>query len=161
LLRWIGCGRRGRRVLCAAILTPFLAIACIAQEAYSHRLWQAADGLPTDVVQAFAETQDHALWIGTTDGLVRFDGSRFRYYRRDNTPALGADSVFCLTVTRDGTLWIGIEGGGLVRYRDGQLTRLRNFNQSIGKRLTTFERFRSFAKLHKPERISRLLDVST
>jgi len=106
--------------LCAAILTPFLAIACIAQEAYSHRLWQAADGLPTDVVQAFAETQDHALWIGTTDGLVRFDGSRFRYYRRDNTPALGADSVFCLTVTRDGTLWIGIEGGGLVRYRDGQ-----------------------------------------
>ena len=53
------------------------------------------------------------------NGLVRFDGSRFRYYRRENTPALGADSVFCLTVTRDGTLWIGVEGGGLVRYRDG------------------------------------------
>ena len=90
-----------------------------AQEAYSHRLWQAADGLPSDVVQAFAETSDHALWIGTTDGLVRFDGSRFRYYQRENTPALGGDSVFCLTVTRDGTLWIGVEGGGLVRYRDG------------------------------------------
>ena len=44
--------------------------------------------------------------------------ARFRYYRRENTPALGADSVFCLTVTRDGTLWIGVEGGGLVRYRD-------------------------------------------
>jgi signal transduction histidine kinase/ligand-binding sensor domain-containing protein len=89
-----------------------------AQEAYSHRLWQAADGLPSDVVQAFAETPDHAMWIGTTDGLVRFDGSRFRYYRRENTPALGADSVFCLTVTRDGALWIGVEGGGLVRYHD-------------------------------------------
>jgi len=107
-------------ILAAFMLMPLLAVASIAQEAYSHRLWQAADGLPTDVVQAFAETQDHALWIGTTDGLVRFDGSRFRYYRRDNTPALGADSVFCLTVTRDDTLWIGIEGGGLVRYRDGQ-----------------------------------------
>ena len=69
-------------------------------------------------MQAFAETPDHALWIGTTNGLVRFDGSSFRYYRRENTPALGADSVFCLTVTRDGTLWIGVEGGGLVRYRD-------------------------------------------
>ena len=89
------------------------------EEAFSHRLWQAADGLPSDVVQAFAETRDHALWIGTTDGLVRFDGSHFRYYQRENTPALGADSVFCLTVTRDGTLWIGVEGGGLVRYRDG------------------------------------------
>jgi ligand-binding sensor domain-containing protein len=71
------------------------------------------------VVQAFAETPDNALWVGTTDGLVRFDGSRFRYYQRENTPALGADSVFCLTVTRDGTLWIGTEGGGLVRYRAG------------------------------------------
>ena len=105
---------------------PFILIVILlpnvicAQEAYSHRLWQAANGLPSDVVQAFAETADHALWIGTTDGLVRFDGSRFRYFQRENTPALGADSVFCLTVTHDGTLWIGVEGGGLVRYQNGR-----------------------------------------
>ena len=119
MLSWMGGGRSVPRFLSAVFLMPMLAVAAIAQEAYSHRLWQAADGLPTDVVQAFAETPDNALWIGTTDGLVRFDGSHFRYYQRENTPALGADSVFCLTVTRDGTLWIGIEGGGLVRYRDG------------------------------------------
>ena len=119
MLSWMGGGRSVPRFLSAVFLMPMLAVAAIAQEAYSHRLWQAADGLPTDVVQAFAETPDNALWIGTTDGLVRFDGSHFRYYQRENTPALGADSVFCLTVTRNGTLWIGIEGGGLVRYRDG------------------------------------------
>ena len=117
MLSWIGGGRRVASILWVLSLMPLLT--GIAQEAYSHRLWQTADGLPTDVVQAFAETPDHALWIGTTDGLVRFDGSRFRYYRRESTAALGADSVFCLTVTRDGTLWIGVEGGGLVRYRDG------------------------------------------
>ena len=100
-----------------------------AQEAYSHRLWQAVDGLPSDVVQAFAETPDNTLWIGTTNGLVRFDGNRFRYYAHENTPALGADSAFCLTVTRDGTLWIGIEGGGLVRYRDGHF---REFTAADG-----------------------------
>lgn len=110
-----GCWKRVSIILFALTL----ASAGWAQEAYSHRLWQAADGLPSDVVQAFAETPDHALWIGTTNGLVRFDGSRFRYYQRENTPALGGDSVFCLTVTRDGTLWIGVEGGGLVRYHDG------------------------------------------
>ena len=108
---------RWKRVSCI-LFALTLASAGWAQEAFSHRLWQAADGLPSDVVQAFAETPDHALWIGTTNGLVRFDGSHFRYYQRENTPALGADSVFCLTVTRDGTLWIGVEGGGLVRYRD-------------------------------------------
>ncbi len=100
-----------------------------AQDAYSHRLWQAVDGLPSDVVQAFAETPDNTLWIGTTNGLVRFDGNRFRYYAHENTPALGADSAFCLTVTRNGTLWIGIEGGGLVRYRDGHF---REFTAADG-----------------------------
>jgi hypothetical protein len=49
----------------------------------------------------------------------------------------------------------------LRRYRDGQLQRLRTFNQAIGKRLTTFERYRSFAKGRAPERVSRLLDVTT
>ena len=119
MLSIFGGARRVPNILFALMLVPTLAAAGLTQEAYSHRLWQAADGLPSDVVQAFAETPDHALWIGTTDGLVRFDGSRFRYYQRENTPALGADSVFCLTVTRDGTLWIGVEGGGLVRYRAG------------------------------------------
>ena len=110
---------RWKRLLCILFALTLAGVGW-AQEAYSHRLWQTADGLPSDVVQAFAETPDHALWIGTTNGLVRFDGSRFRYYERENTPALRTDSVFCLTVTRDGTLWIGVEGGGLVRYRAGQ-----------------------------------------
>ena len=107
----------------AALLLLFVAMfvsAVSAQEHFSRRLWQVADGLPSDVVQAFSETPDHALWIGTTGGLVRFDGEHFSLFDQDNTPALTADSIFCLTVTKDGTLWIGIEGGGLVRYRDGQ-----------------------------------------
>ena len=112
-----GPGAGWKKVSCI-LLALALTSVVRAQEAYSHRFWQAANGLPSDVVQAFAETADHALWIGTTDGLLRFDGSRFRYFQRENTPALGADSVFCLTVTRDGTLWIGVEGGGLVRYRN-------------------------------------------
>ena len=122
-------GPRGWKRVSIILFAFTLASAGWAQEAYSHRLWQAADGLPSDVVQAFAETPDHALWIGTTNELVRFDGSCFRYYQRENTPAIGADSVFCLTVTRDGTLWIGVEGGGLGRYRDG---RFRKFTALDG-----------------------------
>jgi hypothetical protein len=49
----------------------------------------------------------------------------------------------------------------LRRYREGQLQRLQMYNQSIAKRLTTFERFRSFAKQRRPERVSRLLDVTS
>jgi ligand-binding sensor domain-containing protein/signal transduction histidine kinase len=87
---------------------------------YTHRVWHASDGLPEQTVQAFAQTPDGYLWIGTTGGLVRFDGMHFSVFDRQNTPALHENSVFCLMVSRDGALWIGTEGGGLARYARGQ-----------------------------------------
>ncbi|MGB8260179.1 MAG: two-component regulator propeller domain-containing protein [Terracidiphilus sp.] len=87
---------------------------------YTRRVWQGFEGLPEQTVQSFAQTADGYLWIGTTGGLVRFDGDRFTLFDRQNTPALNENSIFCLMVSRDGALWIGTEGGGIVRYRDGQ-----------------------------------------
>jgi ligand-binding sensor domain-containing protein/signal transduction histidine kinase len=87
---------------------------------YTRHVWQAADGLPEQTVQAFAQTPDGFLWIGTTGGLVRFDGVHFMVFDRQNTPALRENNVFCLMVSRDGALWIGTEGGGLVRYAHGE-----------------------------------------
>jgi ligand-binding sensor domain-containing protein/signal transduction histidine kinase len=76
--------------------------------------------LPEQTVQAFAQTRDGYLWIGTSGGLVRFDGAHFTVFDRQNTPALHENSIFCLMVARDGALWIGTEGGGLARYAQGQ-----------------------------------------
>jgi ligand-binding sensor domain-containing protein/signal transduction histidine kinase len=86
---------------------------------YTERFWQAPDGLPEQTVQAFAQTGDGFLWIGTTGGLLRFDGAHFTVFDRQNTPALRENSVFCLIVAKDGTLWAGTEGGGIVSYADG------------------------------------------
>src|SRR5215472_2720810 len=86
---------------------------------FTERKWQMQDGLPEQVVQAFAQTADRYLWIGTTGGLLRFDGERFVLFDRDNTPAFRENNVFCLLVSSDKTLWVGMEGGGLLRYRDG------------------------------------------
>jgi signal transduction histidine kinase/ligand-binding sensor domain-containing protein len=88
-------------------------------DGYTRRVWQTQDGLPENTVQALAQTPDHYLWIGTSGGLVRFGGAEFVVYDRDNTPAIHENSIFCLTVARDGSLWGGTDGGGLVRYRDG------------------------------------------
>ncbi len=68
-------------------------------------------------------------WIVQLDGgvrsggLLRFDGSRFVTFDRGNTPAFQENSVFSLHTARDGTLWIGTEGGGLVRLREGSFRR--------------------------------------
>lgn len=88
-------------------------------DAYTERTWQMQDGLPEQIVQTFAQAADRYLWIGTTGGLLRFDGARFLLYDRENTSAFRDNNIFCLTVSRDNTLWIGTEGGGLIRYRDG------------------------------------------
>src|SRR4051812_13274226 len=93
--------------------------ASLAPAQYSQRVWQSTDGLPEDFAQALAQTQDGYLWIGTSGGLVRFDGTRFRVFHRENEPAFRDDSVYSLLTGRDGTLWIGSEGGGLIRYRAG------------------------------------------
>jgi len=86
---------------------------------YTSRIWQMQDGLPEQTVQAFAQTGNRYLWIGTTGGLVRFDGGRLVLFDRDNTPAFTENNVFALTVTSDDSLWIATEGGGLIRYKDG------------------------------------------
>jgi ligand-binding sensor domain-containing protein/two-component sensor histidine kinase len=125
----VNCGRPQevfRTVINFALLTlvvPFgLATSNVsfpAPDAYTERKWQMQDGLPEQIVQAFAQTADHYLWIGTTGGLLRFDGASFVLYDRENTPAFRDNNIFALTVSRDNSLWIGIEGGGLIRYRDG------------------------------------------
>ena len=86
---------------------------------YSRRVWQSADGLPEDFAQSLARTRDGYLWIGTSGGLVRFDGVRFTVFNRENQPAFRDDSFYALFVAQDGTLWGGTEGGGLMRYRHG------------------------------------------
>ncbi len=90
-------------------------------DGYTRRVWQTQDGLPENTVQAFAQTPDHYLWIGTSGGLVRFDGASFVVYDRDNTPAIRDNSIFCLTAARDGSLWAGTDGAGLVRYQERRL----------------------------------------
>lgn len=93
----------------------------VSPPGYTSRIWNMQDGLPESVVRALAQTPDGYLWIGTTGGLVRFDGVAFVVFNRENTPALKDNSIFTL-LPSSGGLWIGTEGGGLVRYGKGGWT---------------------------------------
>jgi len=56
------------------------------------------------------------------EGLVRFDGTSFRAYNTRNTPGLRSQYISALTVTSDGTLWVGTGGGGITAMREGKFT---------------------------------------
>ena len=90
---------------------------------YMHEVWQTEQGLPQNTVNAIAQTPDGYLWIGTREGLVRFDGVRFTVFDTRTTPELGHNFVLCLRVDQKGRLWIGTSGGGLVRREGERFTR--------------------------------------
>jgi signal transduction histidine kinase/ligand-binding sensor domain-containing protein/CheY-like chemotaxis protein/HPt (histidine-containing phosphotransfer) domain-containing protein len=73
--------------------------------------WQIPDGLPQSSAQAIARTPDGYLWIGTQEGLARFDGVRFTVFDSDNEPAIASKNISVLTVDRGGRLWIGTRAG--------------------------------------------------
>jgi ligand-binding sensor domain-containing protein/signal transduction histidine kinase len=80
---------------------------------YNVKLWQMEDGLPNNTVQAITQTQDGYLWIGTREGLARFDGMNFEHI--DLLPGTPSVSISALHQSRNGDLWIGTDRFGLFK----------------------------------------------
>jgi ligand-binding sensor domain-containing protein/anti-sigma regulatory factor (Ser/Thr protein kinase) len=76
--------------------------------------WRTSDGLPEMAAQAITQTADGYLWIGTQEGLARFDGRRFVVFNHANSPGLRSDLIFALAEDKAGFLWIGTVGGAVV-----------------------------------------------
>ncbi|MDX2062116.1 MAG: two-component regulator propeller domain-containing protein [Bacteroidia bacterium] len=91
---------------------------------YVLQNWQQEDGLPQNSVTCITQTRDGYIWLGTYQGLVRFDGVNFEVFTSTTHPELGNNGIWALREADDGSLWIGTNGGGLVRYREGAFTPL-------------------------------------
>jgi diguanylate cyclase (GGDEF)-like protein len=83
--------------------------------------WNSDAGLPQNTIEAIVQTRDGYLWMGTEEGLVRFDGVQFVVSDHQNAPGLRNPFVSSLFEAGDGTLWIGTYGGGLSRLRHGRI----------------------------------------
>ena len=95
---------------------------------YGVRIWQTDEGLPQNSVYAIAQTSDGFLWVGTHEGLARFDGVRFTVVDADAAPELKQGWITALHAARDGSLWIACDGFGATRLKDGTFTRYAETN---------------------------------
>ena len=75
------------------------------------------DGLPSSVVYKTVQDHDGFIWVGTQDGLARYDGVEFRIFRHDpaDPASIASNDVSALLIDRQGRLWCGGEASGLNR----------------------------------------------
>src|ERR1700735_3213469 len=66
---------------------------------YVQTGWTNQTGLPQSSVRAIAQTADGYMWFGTEEGLVRFDGIRFRVFDNRGGKGLPDNYVRRLLVT--------------------------------------------------------------
>lgn len=85
--------------------------------AYFRETWTTRDGLPHNQVNAIAQTPDGYLWLGTWEGLVRYNGLEFHVFDRRNTPALQDNGIRAIRIAADGALVLSTSRGGVTIHR--------------------------------------------
>ncbi len=87
---------------------------------YNFESWQKEQGLAASPIRALAQTSDGYLWIGSEEGVSRFDGLRFVPIKTGL--GMNGSSLTALFADSGNSLWIGASDGSLSRWRNNQMT---------------------------------------
>ncbi|MBS0462159.1 MAG: diguanylate cyclase [Proteobacteria bacterium] len=95
----------------------------MAMDGWARESWTQQNGLRSEQVQSLAQSVDGYLWIGTPEGVARFNGSEFTYFDHVSVDALHDDDVRQLSVGRDNSLLVATARGGVSFLNQGYWTR--------------------------------------
>jgi signal transduction histidine kinase/ligand-binding sensor domain-containing protein len=115
----------------AALLAVWLwatgqAGAQIAEGRFSIDAWGTGQGLlPDDSVLALTQTHDGYLWLGTLNGMVRFDGVRFTVFDETNTLKLPSIKIVRLFEDSRSNFWVGTDTAGPALITQGRVEPLK------------------------------------
>jgi len=124
--------RRVWRAYCLAVLLALAAAAAPAASPMRFNRLGLDQGLSELAVNVIAQDPDGFLWIGTEDGLDRYDGYRFQHFTQDRANPASVPNNFIADIRFDssGGLWLATDGGGVVR-RDPQLGRFSRLESAV------------------------------
>jgi len=100
----------------------FLVLVQSVSAQYRFDAWTTDNGLPQNSIINILKTSDGYLWMTTFDGLVRYDGVRFKVFNGGNTRGIKSSRFLTLFEDRNKTLWITTAESGIARYKDGVFT---------------------------------------
>ncbi len=108
--------------LVQAFMLALLIISGLAGNAYAQRprfeRFSVREGLAQRTVLHIIQDRLGFLWLGTGDGLLRYDGYRFKSFRYDpnRKDSLSSNLVYYTFEDRQGNIWVGTTGGGLNKF---------------------------------------------
>tara|TARA_R110002072_G_scaffold303134_1_gene495192 strand:+ start:16761 stop:20651 length:3891 start_codon:yes stop_codon:yes gene_type:complete len=92
-------------------LTLFALSIGSAQEKFRFKNYTINDGLSQSSVTTIIQDDLNALWIGTQDGLNKYDGNSFEVFTSDKTEGLESEFINCSFKDKKGSLWFGTDKG--------------------------------------------------
>ena len=116
----------GAMLLC--LLTSWRAIALDPQksvEQFNCQSWTRQNGLPAHSINAVIQGQDGYIWLGTQNGLVRFDGHEFKLLPI-NLPGVVSQEIMSLSKATEGGIWFSCFNGGSGHYDGSTFSRIQN-----------------------------------
>ena len=111
-------------VVCLAGSTPLEA------QRYNFKFYGQEEGLQNLAVQVVLQDREGFLWVGTQNGLFRYDGSQFKVFTKDD--GLPGARIESLQEAADGTLWVGT-ATGLARRKGGRFETVPRWER-LGRR---------------------------
>ncbi|MGE9313893.1 ligand-binding sensor domain-containing protein [Niabella sp. CJ426] len=95
------------------LLACFYFVVHVKAQPFYFRHYEVEDGLSNNTVISALQDRYGFIWLGTSEGLNRFDGNSFKIYRHqaNNPQSLKSNSVYCLYEDKKGNLWVGTEKG--------------------------------------------------
>jgi ligand-binding sensor domain-containing protein/signal transduction histidine kinase/DNA-binding response OmpR family regulator len=89
-------------------------LSCFAQnDSYYFKNYQVQNGLSSNTITTILQDKKGFIWIGTRNGLNRFDGNTFKVFHNvlSDAQSLGSNSIFSLFEDKKEQLWVGTYSG--------------------------------------------------
>ena len=100
------------------LIFTFIGLINAQDKLVKFKTFNSSNGLSQNNVFTIVQDKLGFIWMGTEDGLNRYDGYNFKVYKKDpnDTSSITGNTVYKCYVDRRGTLWLGTNLGGLNKF---------------------------------------------